>query len=170
MTETVLVGSMRRSGGTLLANLLDGHPDCSVLPFEDWHTRRKAQFVPYHNFLFPWLTPGWKLSVCGFRNASYRRKLERWQPGADLAGYERELLACAARASSVSDFYRDSCELYFRFFHASGLHAKLVNHCADLCLLAPSQLRRIFGGHRMILSVRDPRAVFCSMLHLKTGR
>lgn len=170
MTEIVLVASMRRSGGTLLANLFDGHPDCSVLPFEGWHTRRKARFFPHHNFLFPWLTPRMKLFVCGFRNASYERKLERWQPGSDLAAYEQELLAGAARATSVSDFYRDSCELYFRFFHACALRAKLVNHCADLCLLAPWQLRRIFGSHRMILSVRDPRAVFCSMLHLKTGR
>jgi hypothetical protein len=161
---------MRRSGGTLLANLFDGHPDCSVLPFEDWHTRRKARFFPHHNFLFPVLTPGWKLFVCGFRNASYRRKLEQWQPGADLAGYERELRACAARATSVSRFYRDSCELYFRFFHGCALRAKLVNHCADLCTLAPWQLRRIFGSYRMILSVRDPRAVFWSMLHLEHGR
>jgi hypothetical protein len=161
---------MRRSGGTLLANLFDGHPDCSVLPFEDWHTRRKARFFPHHNFLFPWLTPRWRLFVCGFRNASYRRKLEQWQPGADLAGYERELRECAARATSVSRFYRDSCELYFQFFHGSALRAKLINHCADLCLLAPWQLRRIFGSYRMILSVRDPRAVFWSMLNLETGR
>ena len=170
MTEIVLVGSMRRSGGTLLADLFDGHPDCSVLPFENWHTRRKVRFFPHHNFLFPVLPPGWKLFVCGFRNASYRRKLEQWQPGADLAGYERELRACAARATSVSRFYRDSCELYFRFFHGCALRAKLVNHCADLCILAPWQLRRIFGSYRMILSVRDPRAVFSSMLHLEHGR
>jgi hypothetical protein len=170
MTEVVLIGSMRRSGGTLVANLFDGHPDCSVLPFEDWHTRRKARFFPHHNFLFPLLPPGAKLYACGFRNASYRRKLELWQPGADHAGYERELRACAARATSVSGFYLDSCALYFRFFHGSELRAKLVNHCADLCTLAPWQLRRIYGAHRMILPVRDPRAVFCSMIHLKTGR
>jgi len=170
MSEIVLVASMRRSGGTLLANLLDGHPDCSVLPFEDWHTRRKARFFPHHNFLFPLLPPGAKLFVCGFGNASYRRKLERWQPGADLAAYELELRACAARATSVSRFYLDSCELYFRFFHECALRSELVNHCADLCTLAPWRLRRIFGRYRMILGVRDPRAVFCSMIHLKTGR
>ena len=170
MTEIVLVASMRRSGGTLLANLFDGHPDCSVLPFEDWHTRRKARFFPHHNLLFPLLPPSAKLYVCGFRNASFRRKLEQWQPGGDLVGYERELLACGARATSVSRFYLDSCELYFRFFHGCALRAKLVNHCADLCTLAPWQLRRIFGAYRMILPVRDPRAVFCSMIHLKTGR
>ena len=170
MTEIVLVTSMRRSGGTLLANLFDGHPDCSVLPFEDWHTRRKARFFLHHNFLFPLLGPSSKLFVCGFRNASYRRKLEQWQPGSDLAAYEQELLECAGRATSVSEFYRESCELYFRFFHACAPRAKLINHCADLCTLAPWQLRRIFGSYRMILSVRDPRAVFCSMLHLEHGR
>jgi hypothetical protein len=170
MSEIVLVASMRRSGGTLLANLFDGHPDCNVFPFEDWHTQRKAQFSTLHNFLFPFLPSRLKLFVCGFQNASYQRKLEKWQAGSDLDGYRQRLREQAARATRVSDFYRDSSELYFRFFHARGPRALLINHCADLCTLAPWQLRRIFGSYRMILPVRDPRAVFCSMLHLEHGR
>jgi len=170
MAEIVLVASMRRSGGTLLANLFDGHPDCNVFPFEDWHTQRKAHFSALHNFLFPFLPPRSKLYVCGFQNASYQRKLEQWQPESDRAGYMQQLREQAARATRVSDFYRDSSELYFRFFHARAPRALLINHCADLCTLAPWQLRRIFGSHRMILPVRDPRAVFCSMLHLEHGR
>lgn len=168
MTENLLVASMRRSGGTLVGRLLDGHPECSVIPFEHWHSRKKAIFRLHPHLLFPWLSRERKLRVCGF-SESYRRKLELVHPDADADAFRARLLEVASEVGSVSEFYRRSSALYFRFFHASALRPKLVNHCANLCLLSPWQLRRMFGDHRMLLSVRDPRAVFCSLERHRAG-
>lgn len=169
MTEQILIGSMRRSGGTLLARLLDGHPECSVFPFEDWHTKKKARFRWDHNFLFPMLSPGMRLKACGF-HAAYERKLKRFHPDTDWHRYRRRLLEMAAEVTSVRELYRRSSEVYFETLHASPLRSKLVDHCAGLCLLPAWQLRRIFGEHRMVLSIRDPRAAFCSLEHHRPGR
>jgi hypothetical protein len=169
MTEHILIGSMRRSGGTLLTRLLDGHPECSVFPFENWHTEKKARFRWHHNVLFPVLSPKRKLHACGF-HASYERKLKRFHPDSDWREYRQRLLEMATEVTSVREFYRRSSELYFRTFHSSPLRPKLVDHCASLCLLPPWQLRRIFGEHRLVLSVRDPRAAFCSLEHHRPER
>jgi hypothetical protein len=42
--ESILVVSLRRSGGKLVRWLLDGHPDIRALPFEHWHSDRKGKF------------------------------------------------------------------------------------------------------------------------------
>lgn len=163
MTENVLINSLRRSGGTLVGRLLDGHPECSVFPFEHVYTEKKLEFSWRSNLFFPLLPPEKKLLACGF-GKSFARKVEASHPGAGLAAaFHDDLLALAARARSVASFYQPSSDLYFRRYHGEGLRAKLVNHVPNLCTLAESQLRRTFGRHRAILSVRDPRAVFASL-------
>jgi hypothetical protein len=169
MTENILIASMRRSGGTLIGRLLDGHPECSVFPFEDWHMRKKATFRWHHNLAFPYLSSEGKLRACGF-HASYDRKLERWHPDSDRDAYRNQLRGLAVETESVRELYSRSSALYFQFFFASPLRPKLVNHCANLCVLSPWQLRRTFGDHRLILSVRDPRAVFCSLERHRPAR
>jgi hypothetical protein len=168
MTENLLIASMRRSGGTLVGRLFDGHPECSVIPFEHWHTRKKATFRQHHHLLFPYLSRERKLRVCGFYT-SYERKLKLYHPDSDRNTYRNQLLEMASEIESVSEFYQRSSALYFRLFHSSALRPKLVNHCANLSLLSPWQVQRIFGDHRMLLSVRDPRAVFCSLERHKPG-
>jgi hypothetical protein len=42
--DSILIVSLRRSGGKLLRRSLDGHPRLSALPFEHWHTAKKARF------------------------------------------------------------------------------------------------------------------------------
>lgn len=168
MTKNVLIASLHRSGGTLVVRLLDGHPACSVLPFETWHTQRKATFRLRHNLLFPFSSSARKLRTCGFR--VYERKLVSAYPELDWTSYRDRLLELAARTGSPSELYRRAATLYFVTFHASPLRDLLVNHCANLCLLSPWQLRRTFGDYRMVLSVRDPRAVFCSLERHRPGR
>jgi len=163
-TENVLIASMRRSGGTLLVRLFDGHPECSVFPFEHCYTAKKAVFHWQDNLLFPLISPERKTRACDFKKGFYR-KLVKSHGDADPAAFHRELLELAARTRSVRAFYQPSAALYFRHFQADSLRPKLVNHCARLCTLAPWQLRRIFGDYRMLLTVRDPRAVYCSLEH-----
>jgi hypothetical protein len=81
----------------------------------------------------------------------------------DLPAYCARLAELASQARSASELYLRAQSLYFRSLQHTELRPKLVNHCANLCVLTPDQLRRVFGAHRMILSVRDPRAVYCSL-------
>lgn len=158
----VLIASMRRSGGTLLVRLLEGHPDCSVLPFEHCHTSKKAVYRWQDDVFFRFMPPSRKIRVCDF-GKSFHRKLARYHGDVDTAAFRRDLIELAARTHSPRAFYRPAASLYFRHFHAARLRPILVNHCARLCILAPWQIRRIFGEHRSIVSIRDPRAVFSSL-------
>jgi hypothetical protein len=163
LTENILITSLRRSGGTLVGRLLDGHPECSVFPFEHVYTAKKLEFSWKSNLLFPLLSPERKLKACGF-GKSFAQKVAAAHPDAsDTAAFHDELLALAGRARSVAAFYQPSSDLYFRHFHGEGLRAKLVNHVPNLCTLGESALRRTFGRHRAVLSIRDPRAVFASL-------
>jgi hypothetical protein len=156
-----LIVSMRRTGGTLVANLLDGHADCSVFPFEFWNTRRKATYGRLGQRLFPWMTPKWKLAHCG-RDKVRRKKFvnahgcERW------SDFREDLLEHGGRAATPAEVYDRTAELYFERYHPGGLNGAVVNHCANLCLLSPRQLQTIFGEARRIMTVRDPRATFAS--------
>jgi len=131
--------------------------------------RKKATFGWLHNLFFPCLPSELKLRACGF-HASYDRKLERWHPDSDRDAYRNQLRGLAVEMESVREFYTRSSALYFQFFHSSPVRSKLVNHCANLCVLSPWQLWRTFGDHRLILSVRDPRAVFCSLERHRPAR
>ena len=162
--ENILIASMRRSGGTLLVRLLEGHPECSVFPFEHCHTSKKAVYRWQDDWLFRFMSPDKKIRVCDFGN-SFHRKLTRYHGDVDSAAFRHDLIELASRTHSVRTLYRPAASLYFRHFHAASLRPSLVNHCARLCILAPWQIQRIFGANRLIVSVRDPRAVFSSLEH-----
>lgn len=162
--ENVLIASMRRSGGTLLVRLLEGHPECSVFPFEHCHTSKKAVYRWRDDRLFRFMSPGKKIRACDF-GKSFHRKLSRYHGDVDSTAFQHDLSELAARTPSMRALYRPAAALYFQHFHADSLRPTLVNHCARLCILAPWQIRRIFGDHRLIVSVRDPRAVFSSLEH-----
>ncbi len=156
-----LIISMRRTGGTLLGNLLDGHPDCSVFPFEHWHTRRKSVYDARRHKLFSWMTPGMKFRHCGPKRM-WKKKFvlahgsDRWPE------FYADLLEQARGANSPAEFYDRTAELYFGRYHPGGLGPIVVNHSAHLCTLPPEQLRDIFGEARYIMTLRDPRATFAS--------
>ncbi len=162
--QNVLIASMRRSGGTLLVRLLEGHPECSVFPFEHCHTSKKAVYRWQDDRLFRFMSPGKKIRVCDF-GKNFQRKLTRYHGDVDSTAFRRDLIELASRTHSVRALYRPAASLYFQHFHAASLRPSLVNHCARLCILAPWQIRRIFGDHRLVVSVRDPRAVFSSLEH-----
>ena len=123
-TESLLIGSLRRSGGTLICRLFDGHPACSVYPFEYWHMKRKAKFRWDSNFLFPLLPSEMKLRACGF-HATYGRKLRGWHSDAQCVAHRKELAELAADSSSAASLYWKASELYFRFFHAEPLRERV---------------------------------------------
>jgi hypothetical protein len=162
--ENILIASMRRSGGTLLVRLLEGHTACSVFPFEHCHTSKKAVYRWQDDGLFRFMSPDKKIRVCDF-GKSFERKLTRYHGDVDSAAFRHDLIELASRTHSIRALYRPAASLYFRHFHAELRRPVLVNHCARLCILAPWQIRRIFGEHRLIVSVRDPRAVFSSLEH-----
>ena len=114
--------------------------------------------------LFRFMSPGKKIRVCDF-GESFHRKLIRYHGEVDSAAFQHDLVNLASRTPSTRALYRPAASLYFQHFHAASLRPTLVNHCARLCILAPWQIQRIFGDHRMIVSVRDPRAVFSSLEH-----
>jgi hypothetical protein len=156
-----LIISMRRTGGTLVNNLLDGHPACSVFPFEFWNTRHKATYDRLRQRLFPWMTAKWKLAHCGRENVRRKKFVnahgsERWPDFGD------ELLERSGRAATPAELYDLTAELYFERYHPGGLNGAVVNHCANLCLLSSRQIEAIFGEARRIMTVRDPRATFAS--------
>lgn len=160
----VLIASMRRSGGTLLVRLLEGHPTCSVFPFEHCHTSKKAVYRWQDDWLFRFMSPGEKIRVCDF-GRNFHRKLARYHGDVDSAAFLADLGELASRTHSIRELYRPAAALYFQHFQAAPLGPTLVNHCARLCILTPWQIRRIFGDHRLIVSIRDPRAVFASLEH-----
>jgi len=156
-----LIISLRRTGGTLVQRLLDGHSECSVFPFEFWNTRRKAVYDSIGSRLFPWMPASMKLTHCG--HPKYRRKKFVVAHGeAGWPQFHDDLLDCARAASSPAEFYDLTAELYFGGYHPGGLEKIVVNHCANLCLLTPRQLEAIFGETRTIITTRDPRAAFVS--------
>jgi hypothetical protein len=165
LTENILITSLRRSGGTLVQRLLDHHPECSVFPFEYVFSTRKREFSWTSNLAFPLLSPEKKLWACGL-GISLAKKLDRCHPDRDDdAAYRSELLALASRSRSVAAFYSRSAEAYFRRYQGGGLRSKLVNHLPNLCALSALKLHRTFGRHRAILTIRDPRAVFVSLVN-----
>lgn len=166
----ILVGSLRRSGGTLVGRLFDGHPQCSTFPFEYWHTRKKALFRRRHNLAFRLLSAKSKLRVCGLERGSYRRKISRHHPDVDWEIHRGQLLEAAAQSGSVSALYERVSTLYFRGLRGGEVHSLVVNHCADLCKFSPWQLRRTFGEYTLVMSIRDPRAAFWSLLHHRPHR
>lgn len=162
MTQSVLIGSMRRSGGTLLTRLLDGHPECNVVPFEHNYLAKKLVFNRRDNRWFPFYGAARKVRVCGFEG-NFDRKLGKAHPGADTAEFHSRLLELARSARSVSGFYLPSALLYFEVFQHQAPRRFLFNHSPNLCVMPKRELLRTFGPHRMILTIRDPRAVYCSL-------
>ncbi|MCK4507410.1 MAG: sulfotransferase [Desulfuromonadales bacterium] len=156
-----LIISMRRTGGTLLGCLLDGHPDCSVFPFEYWNTRKKAVYDWLGHRLFRWMPASFKRNHCGRRKV-WEKKFVRAHGPLRWREFYESLLVEAERATSAADLYDRTTELYFNCFHQGGLNRVVVNHCADLCLLRPEQLHTMFGEARYIMILRDPRAAFAS--------
>lgn len=156
-----LIISMRRNGGTLVQNLLDGHPDCSVFPFEFWNTRKKAVYEPLGHRLFPWLPAPLKLAHCG-RHKIRKKKFVAAHGPTRWPEFYSDLLELASRSSSAAELYDSTAERYFTHYHPDGLNSAVVNHSANLCLLSVEQLRTLFGDTRYIMAVRDPRASFAS--------
>ncbi len=156
-----LIISMRRTGGSLLGNLFDGHPDCSVFPFEYWHTSKKAVYDPLRHRFFRWLPASLKRYHCGTQKV-WEKKIVRAHGQMHWLEFYEELLAQADRSVSAAELYDRTIETYFTRFHLGGVKPVVINHCANLCTLNPKQLRTIFGKARYIMTVRDPRASFAS--------
>lgn len=158
---SVLVTSLARSGGTLVAAMLDGHPECNVFPFEYWHTREKARYEPDAVAGFAALPVGRKLAACGIVR-SLGGKLERVHGGAARRRVLRALRRAARDAEGVPELYQLVARVYFEEVQGAWPRPRLVNHCANLCLWSTDELRSVFGESREIVTIRDPRAVWVS--------
>jgi hypothetical protein len=156
-----LIISMRRTGGNLVNNLLDGHRDCSVFPFEFWNTRKKTVYDALGHRTFAWMPARLKIAHCGLRKIRKKKFIRAHGPMRWPEFYD-DLLGQAGRATSAAELYDLTAELYFTRYHPDGLGQVVVNHCGNLSVLSPEQLRTIFGEARYIMTIRDPRAAFAS--------
>ena len=152
---------MSRSGGTLLNNLCDGHPQLNVFPFEYWNLCNKNTIREFHHRFFRFLPRDRKMREVGFH-----QRLNDIIDGVHGTGTYDALYALFIEEiggiRSIPDFYDVFQEFYFPRICGHSLRDKTVNHPANLSLRSPAYIQRIFGDVNLIITVRDPRASFLS--------
>ncbi|MBX2812187.1 MAG: sulfotransferase domain-containing protein [Myxococcales bacterium] len=162
--RTVHIPSLRRSGGTLVGRLLDGHPSCNHLPFEYWHTREKGHLDDSDLMLFPYSTPLERAVMLGLWSPLTRQKLQRLLNETQLQAFDEQMLN--RLRSSVSRCPKMAYRAVVEVFHSligDSLRAVSVNHSAETVLLGYETAQKWIGADLYILPVRDPRAMYCSL-------
>jgi hypothetical protein len=167
--ENVLIVSMRRSGGKLMRNLLDGHSQVRSLPMEHWHAPRKATFPAEALARYRELTATERVAIFHRRTPE---KIERLHGPESSSEFMQFVTRDAEETETAPDLYQRFVERYFAHFHNQS-EGRAVNHCGNLALLSPDELDRMFGPSLKIIIWRDPRAAYVSSRELakkKTGR
>jgi hypothetical protein len=174
----VLISQIQRSGGTLLNQLFDGHPECHVDPYE-----LKIGYPKKHRWPVLDLTDpeGWfeRLYFPGMAERLRRTSRTR-RPGVGRSVFPFLFLPrlqkaifdrCVAARSITSE--RDVLDCYFTaYFNAwldnhnlySGPKRVVVGFAPRLAM-DPENVERLFAAYpdgRLISIVRDPRAWYIS--------
>lgn len=155
-----LIVSLSRSGGKLLRTLLDGHPALNVFPFEHWNRTSKNKIPTRRMEAFARLSVEDKLMTAGAEHVE--RKLTRLHPPPVLSDVMQTWRVEAACATALADMYSSFAHAYFTVLGRPP-DGMVVNHCGSLCRFTREQLDAVFGAGKHLLTIRDPRAVFCSM-------
>ncbi len=178
MTKHILINSYIRSGGSLLARLLDSHPDLYVLPIEMSYSKRKVLF------------PASKTSFNAFDDLVQYMNLERTFKKLDRNGviskdpYGKQLIefsyasflnALKHKLDHLTPIQlSDSIPaIYDSFFENWGDLKKqdnvfqnkngYVNHLSAMCYGDHSEYFDLFPKGKIIQTVRDPRSWYASV-------
>ena len=176
----VLISQIQRSGGTLLSQLFDGHPECHAHPHElsfAYLNEPRASSIDLASAERSYEVVGEPRLAKRFR-AGYRKPAAR--PGdadADvfpfllLPGLQRRIFDACFAEGAESD--RDVLDCYFTsFFNAwldnQNLYAapkRLVTAFAPRLVRKQPAVERLFGAYPdgfLVSIVREPRAWFAS--------
>lgn len=156
----LLIVSLSRSGGKLLRMLLDGHPEVNAFPFEHWNRPSKNKIPTRRMKIFSSLPDDAKLETAGA--AHVERKLGRLHPHALVAEVMNAWQAEATGAQFLPAMYQHLAHAYFPRVGRTR-DAVVVNHCGSLCRFTREQIAAVFGQGKHLLTIRDPRGVFCSV-------
>jgi hypothetical protein len=176
----VLVSQIHRSGGTLLSQLFDGHPECHAHPHELAIGHPKSRHWPQLDLAKP---DGWfamldeRYPEKHFREG-YRKPAQRPGDEADVFPFlfpprlQRAIFdRCVAERPPASA--RDVLDAYFTsYFNAwldnENLYAtpkKAVTGFAPRVNMKPANLERFFAAYpdgHLVSMVREPRAWYAS--------
>lgn len=162
--QSVLIPSLRGCGGTLLGRLLDGHPQCSVLPFEYSHTREAGVLDASDRAIFPYVTGTERAMLCGLHQPQTMAKLTRTLDRLKAQTFLTRM-GVALDGPECQDprrAYRRILAGYFFGLHGGLSSETVVNYAPDAVLLGPEAIRTWQGPDRIIITIRDPRAIYAA--------
>ncbi len=171
----VLVSQIQRSGGTLLSQLFDGHPDLWAYPHELKNNTDKTIWPIFDlqgdpkdwlDELFP-STIG-LFEIFGFEKADGNDAAKRPLPFefSSSALCDRFLSLCAARRpSSQRDVWRNYFDAFFKAWRGAPPSAKLITAFTPRLSSRYESLQAFFASYpdgRFVSCIRDPRSWFAS--------
>jgi len=172
----ILINSMSRSGGSLIARMLDGHPELLVMPLEMKYSPLKVAWPDLRDTGGDFSEIAKRFDLVGtFAKFSKGGRLTKdlyGRKGIDLdwdkftadikAGLEdREINLKTVTDAVTSAFFRA---------WDSGAHLKdvvtpkyLVNHLSMMCLAYPGTFFEAYPGGYAVQVVREPRSWYASV-------
>jgi hypothetical protein len=171
----VLVSQVQRSGGTLLSQLFDGHPECHAHPSEIYIGHPRKWEWPTLDLSDPgsWFDVLYESPVeLHLREGYVKHKEARLEPGHDVFPFvflPRLQRAIFEQAAAVASTERDVLDAYFTsYFNAwldnQNLYAapkKAVTGFTPQLGVEPGNAERLFAAYpdgSLISIVRDPAA------------
>ena len=175
----ILINSLQRSGGTLVARLLDGHPAVRSLPFELLYALQKVRLphpeelaglaADWGAFKTTMLFPQnyeriasrnyfgkdvYSKTEIGFDYSEFDARIKDWFEAArGEVAYAEALSACV---DAFFDVWRGAAP-------TKGPEVSHVNHLSMMCFADPASFFALFPRGRIVQSLRDPYSWYASM-------
>ncbi len=176
----VLVNSMIRCGGSLLARMLDGHPAVMSMPIEMSYATRKVFWTNLKNLCMLKDIDG---LVRDLNLARSLGKLARGRITKDIYGkadikfdydaFIEDLHGLLRKKDPLTPHDAVDCifQAFFQHWDGGAHHPgpdvrATVNHLSMMCFADPLTFREFFNPGLMIQPVRDPRPWYSSMKRL----
>jgi sulfotransferase family protein len=182
----VLVSQIHRSGGTLLSQLFDGHPECHAHPHELTIGYPTSRHWPSIDLGKPrsWFEILFEVAAARHFAEGYRKPAERpADDGADvfpflfLPGLQKRIFDVCVDARRI-ERERDVLDCYFTSYFNAWIDnqnlfsgpKKVVTAFAPRLHMKPANLERFFAAYPdgfLVSIVRDPRAWYASARNQK---
>lgn len=180
----ILINSLDRSGGSLLARLLDGGTKVAAYPMEVWFSRNKQEWPDLDACLsrkdFEQLC---MLINCdkNFADAARQGSLKKalYDDIKFDFDYERflrlfrELLETRTQESewTYRAVFDCQAEAFFRTWQGDDYFERepirfIVSHVSQTCFLPPASFFRAYGDGFILQTIRDPRGYYSSRKNL----
>lgn len=173
----VLVNSLQRSGGTLLARLLDGHSTVASMPFEYLYAPQKVRF-PNEDEVCADLNELADIQKTLLLEKNFKRLEQKDFFSKDLytknklsfnySDYLERVRKLAFRSHESADYDRALSLAFEAFFQIwrkeeSSNPTVFVNHLSMACFAEAERFYSLVPGGRLIQTVRDPYSWYASM-------